>query len=130
MTDFILDAINAAGLKFEARILKPDHYACTLTSPHSVMKRNIQMKPNREPPNIGGVLYHYTLIAQNINEYDDILDWAKDVDRDPGESAALKDFKQMVEDERDLRLLLSEPVFTNLMAGLAISQAIQNAMPR
>ena len=87
------------------------------------------MKPGFEAPTLGGVLYHYALIAQNMTEYDDVLEWADDTSRDLAKPETLKEFKQMVEDETDLRKILTEKVFQELLAGLAISQAINNAMP-
>jgi len=61
---------------------------------------------------------------------DDILDWAKYEDRDPGAADARAEFQQLVDDERELRILLGEENFQNLMAALSISQAINNARPR
>lgn len=113
MTDFIADAITKAQLSFKAEEISEDYYACHLTSPHGEMKRNIRMKPGYEPHMLGGVLYHYALIVQSLNEYDDILEWAKDRDRDLNEPDTLKDYRQMVEDETDLKRVLAEKSLMN-----------------
>jgi hypothetical protein len=73
---------------------------------------------------------HYALIAHTLSEYDDMLEWADDTGRDLAKPETKKDFKQLVEDDTDLRKVLSEKVFQDLLAGLSISQAINNAMPR
>jgi hypothetical protein len=129
-TDFITETIADAQLTFEAEKISEDYYACLITSPHGKMKRNLRMKPGHEAPTLGGMLYHYALIVQSLNEYEDVLEWADDTNRDLNKPETVKEFKQMVEDETSLRLILSETIFQNLLSGLAISQAINNAMPR
>jgi hypothetical protein len=129
-TDFIDETIADAQLVFTVEKISDDYYACQITSPFGEMKRKLRMKPGYEPPTLGGMLYHYALIAQNLSEYDDMLEWADDSSRDLAEPETIKEFKQMVEDDTDLRKLLSEKIFQNLLAGLAISQAINKAMPR
>lgn len=127
--DFIAETITNAQLTFEVKEISADYYDCKISSAYGEMKRKIRMKPGFEAPTLGGVLYHYALIAQNMTEYDDVLEWADDTSRDLAKPETLKEFKQMVEDETDLRKILTEKVFQELLAGLAISQAINNAMP-
>lgn len=129
-TDFIAETIADAQLTLDVEAISEDYYACQITSPHGEMKRKIRMKPGYEAPTLDGVLYHYALIAQNLIEYDDMLEWADDTKRDVAKPEVIKEFKQMVEDETDLRKILTEKMFQELLAGLAISQAINNAMPR
>jgi len=129
-TDFIAETIADAQLTFEVEKISEGYYACQITSPLGEMKRKLRMKPGYEPPTLGGMLYHYVLIAQNISEYDDMFEWADDTNRDLTEAETIQEFKQMVEDEINLRLLLSEETFQNLLSGLAINQATNNAVPR
>jgi len=130
MNDFIVDAVEGAGLSLQTNPMKPDQYLCEMVSEHSKMVREINVKPGYGAPKIGNLVYHFALAAQNLDQYDDILDWAKGNDMDLNDPKTIPRFTQLVDDKRDLRLLLSEPVFQKMMTGLEISQAIANAVPR
>jgi len=76
------------------------------------------------------VIYCYAVIAQQAGEYDDIPEWSKDHGYDLNDPATIPKFDQLVDDERDFQLLLGPDVFEDIMTGLAISQAVENARPR
>ncbi len=133
MSDYIDIAIKTAGLELRVSKAKPDLYHCIITStanPDFNWQRGLNTKAGYGAPNIGNVLYHYALRAQEISQYDDILEWSDENGHDLNDPNTLPDFKQLVQDKTDLRLLLSEPVYQNMMAGLEISQAIACARPR
>ena len=129
MSDFIQDAITAAGVTLQRTLIQADLYDCTLTSPDHTMQRKIAMKPDHDAPTLGGLLYHYALIAQQLEEIDDVLEWADDNGHDLSDPKTLSKFQQMVTDKDDLHRLLGDPAYRDLMSGLAISQAISNARP-
>ncbi len=130
MNDFIDDAITAADVKMDVSAKGALLYACTLVSTHGKMSRDIAMKPDSPAPTLGNIVYHYALVAQEVSQYDDILEWAKDTGRDLNDPSTIPYFNQMVADKTDLRLLLSERVYVDMMAALEINQAIANARPR
>lgn len=129
MTDFIDDAVKDAGISLQVEEKGADQYACTLTSRHGKMVRDISIKPGYGAPDVGNLLYHFALSAQEVSQYDDVLEWAREEGRDLNDIETLPMFRQLVDNKRDFRLLLSEPVYQNLMAALEISQAIGNARP-
>lgn len=109
---------------------EPGLYACTITStanPDFKWQRSINTKEGYDAPALGNVIYHYALRTQEVSQYDDVLEWADDNDRDLNDMKTIPDFKQLVQDKTDLRLMLSEPVYQTMMAALEISQAIGNA---
>ncbi len=93
------------------------------------MVRDISIKPGYDAPDVGNLIYHFALSAQEVSQYDDVLEWATEEGRDLNDIETLPMFRQLVDNKRDFRLLLSEPVYQNLMAALEISQAIGNARP-
>jgi len=130
MTDFINDAIEDAGLAMHIFEAKPDVYTCTITGitdPDLKWERNITSKTGYGAPTIGNVLYHYALRAQDISQYDDVLEWSDENKRDLNDPKTISEFKQLVQDKTDLALLLGEPIYQGLLSGLEISQAINNA---
>ncbi len=130
MSDFINDTIEDAGLAMQVNDTKPDVYACTITSkinPDVEWKRNITTKPSCGAPSIGNVLYYYATRAQEVSQYDDVLGWSDENERDLNDPKTIPEFKQLVQDKTDLGLLLGEPTYQALLSGLEISQAIHNA---
>ena len=130
MSDFIKDAIDSAGLVMHVADVEPDVYACAITSsqnPDFEWKRNITTKSERGAPSLGNVLYYYATRAQEVSQYDDVLGWSDDNERDLNDSKTIPEFKQLVQDKTDLGLLLGEPTYQVLLSGLDISQAIHNA---
>jgi hypothetical protein len=130
MSDFINDAVESAGLDMQVVDIEPDVYACTITSSQRSgfeWQRNITTKAGRGAPTLGNVLYYYALRAQDVSQYDDILGWSDDNERDLNDPQTIPDFKQLVQDKTDLGLLLGEPAYQALLSGLEISQAIHNA---
>jgi len=127
MGDFIDEAIAAAEVRLDISHGANGGYSCVLTSRHGRMVRDITIKTGRDAPTVGNLIYHFALSAQEVSEYDDVLEWADDTGRDLNDNQTLPLFRQLVDNKRDFRLLLSEPVYQKLMAGLEISQAIGGA---
>ncbi|HEC00469.1 MAG TPA: hypothetical protein ENI91_02125 [Sphingomonadales bacterium] len=127
MSDFIEEAITAAAVELDISLKEDNQYACIMTSPHGKMVRDITVKPGYDAPTLGNVIYHYALVAQEVSQYDDVLEWADDTGHKLSDSKTLPKFRQMVDDKRDLRLLLSESIYQDMMGALEISQAICNA---
>jgi len=130
MADFIEEAIASAELTMEQTVSQDDQYACVLTSCHNTMKRTIIMAPGVAPPSLGKILYYYAERAQEISEFDDITEWADEMEYDLNDPKIIPDYKQLVSDSTDLRLLLGEENYQGLITALEISQAMANAMPR
>ena len=128
MADFIDDAIASAELTMEQTLKQENLYACTLTSCHNTMTRNIAMEPGTAPPSLGNIVYYYALRAQELSYYDDITEWADDLEYDLNDPKTIPDFKQLVADKTDLRRLLGEKNYQGMMAALEISQAMSSAM--
>ena len=132
MDDYINIAITEAGLEMRVSEAKPGLYRCTMTStanPDFNWQRDINTKAGHGAPNIGNVFYHYALRAQEVSQYDDVLEWSDENERDLNDPKTIPDFQQLVQDKTDLRLLLSEPVYQKMMTGLEIHQAISCARP-
>lgn len=130
MSDFIQDAIDAAELTLQTAPKAENVYTCTITSRHAVMIRTLTMKPGYDAPTLGAVLLYYSERAQQVEEIDDVLEWASGHDRDLNDPKTVPTFKQLVTDQDDLRRLLSDRPYQTLISGLEISQAISNARPR
>lgn len=116
-------------MRLERELTKPDVYCCRLVSDHGEMVRRLRMRADGDPPEVGAVVLYYAERAQLIDEYDDITEWARDFEKDLSAPGVLDEFQQLVDDRRDVELLLSLKVFNDLQAGLAISQAIGRARP-
>lgn len=130
MNDFIENAISDAGLEMQVNETEADLYMCKISNtldPDVKWQRNITMKAGYGAPTLGNVLYYYALRAQEVSQTDDVLEWARETERDLNHPKTLANYGQLVQDKTDLRLLLSEPVYQKMMAGLEISQAIGNA---
>jgi hypothetical protein len=125
--DYIHDAIMSAGLRLSVEEKGDDLYDCRISGPDHTMVRDIQMKPGFEAPKLGGLVYHYAQRAQQSQSFDDILEWADETGEDLQAPGTIEKYKQLVEDTQAFRLLLGESVFNDLMAALAIDQAISNA---
>ena len=109
---------------------KPDVYTCSITgtfNPDLEWKRDVSAKPGTGAPTLGNVLYHYALRAQEVSQFDDILEWSDENKRDLNDPKTIPEFKQLVQDKTDLGLLLGEPIYQALLSGLEISQAIHDA---
>ncbi len=133
VSDYIDIAIADAGLDMQVDEAEPGIYHCTLTSttnPDFNWQRDLNTKAGHGAPGIGNVLYHYALRAQEVSQYNDVLEWSEDNGRNLNDPQTIPEFTQLVQDKTDLRLLLSEPVYQKMMAGLEIHQAISCAMPR
>ena len=130
MVDFIAAAISEAKIEIVITEKSDNLYRCALTSVYGKMKREISMKPGYSAPSLGNILYHYAVLSQQIDRCDDILDWAKERECNLNEASTIVNFNQLLEDQKDLRILLSEPIYQKLLTGLEISQAIENAYPR
>jgi hypothetical protein len=129
MSDYIEDAITAAGVELDISVKDDGQYACVMTSSHGKMVRDITVKPGHDAPTLGNIIYHFALVAQEVSQYDDVLEWADDTGHKLSDSETLPKFRQMVDDKRDLRLLLSERAYQDMMGALEISQAICHANP-
>ncbi len=129
MSDFIDDAIQAAKVEMTASLKEDEIWTCDLKSKHGVMIRDLHIKTKFGTPKTGNIIYHFALVSQEISQYDDVLEWAKEEGHDLNDFKNLSKFKQMVEDKGNLRILLSEETYQNMMAGLEISQACANAHP-
>jgi len=129
MSDFIEEAITAAAVELDISLKEDDQYACVMTSSNGKMVRDITVKSGYDAPTLGNVIYHYALVAQEVSQYDDVLEWADDTGHKLSDSETLPKFRQMGDDKRDLRLLLSESIYQDMMGALEISQAICNAKP-
>lgn len=130
MSDFIKDAIDEAGLVMQVVEAEPDVYTCTITGsikPDLDWKRDVSTKHGYGAPTLGNVLYHYALRAQEVSQYDDVLAWSDENERNLNDPKTIPEFKQLVQDKTDLGLLLGEPIYQGLLSGLEISQAIHNA---
>lgn len=130
MTDFILDTISEAELTLDCAEAGEGAFMCTFVSRHGQMTRRITMKPGYGAPELGELLYYFAVRAQEADAAEDISDWAEINGKDLSAPNAVNDFNQLVTDQRDLELLLGRSAYDAMMAGLAISQAIENAMPR
>ncbi len=130
MADFIDDAIAAAEVTMTIKPLDGNAFKCDLTSRHHQMTRTITMAEGYDAPKLGNLIYYYATEIQLYDDCDDILEWSKDMGLDPGDSETLNRYKQLDKDNRDLRLLLSEETYQDMMAALEISQAIETAKPR
>ena len=130
MADFINDAISEAKIEIIITEKNENLYRCALTSVYGKMKREISMETGYSVPSLGNILYHYLVLAQQIDQCEDILEWAKEREYDLNEASTIVNFNQLLEDQKDLRILLSEPIYQKLITGLEISQAIGNAYPR
>ena len=130
MADFIDEAIASCELTMKQTLKQEHHYACTLKSCHSTMMRDIAMEPGHAPPSLGNILYYYAQRAQEISQYDDMLEWADEMEYDLSDPKTIPNYKQLVSDKTDLRLLLGEANYQGMMAGFEISQAMANAAPR
>ena len=128
MTDFIDDAITDAELTMEQSLKRENLHDCTLTSRHATMTRDIAVEAGSAPPSLGNIIYYYAVRAQELSYYDDITEWADDLEYDLSDPKTIPNFKQQVSDKTDLRLLLGEKNYQGMMAALEISQAMSNAM--
>lgn len=130
MADFIDDAISAAALSMSVEEKENNAYRCELKSKHHTMIRTITMAEGYGAPVLGNLLYYYATEIQHYDDCDDILEWADDMDINPGDDLSLRKWEQLGKDHKDLRLLLGEQNYQSMMAALAISQAIDSADPR
>ncbi len=130
MSDFIQDAINEAELTLTCVEAGEDVYACTLVSPRGRMQRRLTMRPEHGAPSIGEFLYYFAVVAQQADEAEDISDWAEIHGKDLSAPNVVNEFTQLVTDQRDLEIVMGTKAYDGMMAGLVISQAIGNAMPR
>lgn len=130
MSDYIDDAIAEAKIEMACTALDNNKYRCVLTSSYGEMTRDISIKEGNGAPNMGNIIYHFALNAQNIDYYDDILEWSKEECQDLNAPETIPKYKQFVANKDDLRLLLSERVYKSMMSGLEISQAIHMACPQ
>ena len=130
MSDFILDAINEAELTLDCVEAGEDVYVCTLASPRGRMKRRMTMKAGHGEPSIGEFLFYFAVIAQLADEAEDITDWAEIHGKDLSAPNVVNEFTHLVADQRDLEIVMGTHAYDGMMAGLAVSQAIGNAMPR
>jgi len=128
MADFIDDAIASAELTMDQTLKQKNLYACTLTSRHNTMTRDIAMEARFAPPSLGNIIYYYAVRAQELSYYDDITEWADDLEYDLSDPKTIPNYKQLVSDKTDIRLLLGETNYQGMMAALEISQAMSNAM--
>ncbi len=131
MSDFIDDAIENAGITLSAEKTAPGVFRCTMVSHYGEMVRDITVKEGvDETPGVANLLYHFTLQTQSVDICDDLEDWADEYSYDASNEAIKAKYEQYCRDAKDLRALLGNDAFENLMGGLAISQAIGNARPR
>ncbi len=130
MTDFIEEVISDAKLELIIFEQHENLYECTLTSVHGKMVKEMKMQPGYGAPSLGNIIYYYALRSQQIDQCDDILDWAKEREQDLNEASTIANFNQLLEDQKDFKILLSEPIYQNLLTALEISQAIENAYPQ
>ncbi len=130
MSDFIDTAIQDTGVSLHTEPTdKANCFKCIMTSAHGDMRRTMTMREGCGAPALGDLMLYYALRAQDISQYDDILEWSDENERDLNDPKTIPDFKQLVQDKTDLRLLLSEPAYQKMMAGLEIHQAISCARP-
>ena len=127
MADFIDEAMASCELTMEQTLKQENLYACSLKSCHSTMTRDIEMEAGCAPPSLGNILYYYAERAQDISYYDDILEWADEMEYDLSDPKTIPKYKQLVSDKTELRLLLGEENYQGMMAGFEISQAIAMA---
>lgn len=130
MADFIDDAIADAEVTMTVSPLEDNAYKCELTSVHGAMTRTITMAEGFDAPVLGNLIYYYATEIQLYEDCDDILEWASDMGLNPGDSETLKRYNQLSEDHRELRMLLGEENYQNMIAALEISQALGSADPR
>ncbi|MAI90301.1 hypothetical protein [Ponticaulis sp.] len=130
MIDFIEDAIRRSRLELSCEPLGEDAYMCTFVSTRGRMRRRIQMQPGHGEPTPGQLLYYYAVLAQQMDEAEDITEWAEIHGKDLSAHGTVSDFNQGVADRRDLEIVLGPDTFDALLTGLAISQAIEAARPR
>tara|TARA_R110002096_G_scaffold416576_3_gene619753 strand:+ start:200893 stop:201285 length:393 start_codon:yes stop_codon:yes gene_type:complete len=130
MADFIDDAIADAQVAMTVNALEDNTYKCDLASTHGSMTRTITMAEGYGPPKLGNLIYYYATEIQLYEDCNDILEWASDMGLNPGDSETLKRYDQLGEDHRELRMLLGEENYLNMIAALEISQALDGADPR
>lgn len=130
MADFIDVAIADAEVTMTVSPLEDNAYKCELTSVHGAMTRTITMAEGYGEPKLGNLIYYYATEIQLYEDCDDILEWASDMGLNPGDSETLKRYNQLSEDHRELRMLLGEENYQNMIAALEISQALGSADPR
>ena len=128
--DFIEQAINQADLKLTLTKIDDHHYRCELTSPLASMTREIHTNDEATTdPDLGQLLYHFTLTAQQIYCSDDFDDWVEEYEIETDKEQALADYNQLRADTAELKGLVGEEVYQELQGALAISQAMNNAWP-
>ena len=130
MADFIDVAIADAEVTITVSPLEDNAYKCELTSVHGAMTRTISMAEGYGEPKLGNLIYYYATEIQLYEDCDDILEWSSDMGLNPGDSETLKRYNQLSEDHRELRMLLGEENYQNMIAALEISQALDSADPR
>ncbi len=128
--DFVDEAVIEANVTLEAYKTAKSMYRCTLRSDHNQMVRDITVKEGVvHAPGAANLLHHFALVAQHIDDCDDLVDWAEELGHDPKDEGVKARYIQALEDAKDLRALLGGYTYGNLMGALQIHQAISNARP-
>lgn len=130
MADFINEAISNAAVTMTVTALEDNAYKCELASTHGSMTRTITMADGYGAPVIGNLIYYYATEIQLYEDCDDILEWSSDMGLNPADNETRKRYSQLGEDHRELRTLLGEDNYQNMIAALEISQALGSADPR
>ncbi len=128
--DFIEQAIQQADLKLSRTKIENHHYRCEISSPHATIVREIHTNDeSTADPELGQLLYHFVLTAQQIYCSDDFADWVEEYEIETDKEQALADYNQLCTDTTELKDLVGEEVYQELQGALAISQAMNNAWP-
>lgn len=129
MSDFVQDAINAAGVSMTSKEMPDGRFRCDLVSRHGKLQKCVDVPADAAEADLYRVMFRCAMEAQHLDECDDITDWAKDMKKDLAAPGVLAEFQRAMDERRDFEFLLSYRVFEQLMTDLAIHQAIGRAKP-
>ena len=130
MGDYIDDAVQSAALRLEIDEIGDHHFRCEILNDTASMVREIRTHDHAtEAPTLGQLLYHFSLMTQQVETCDGYEDWAEEYEVDPQDPDTRKTYDQLLEDVTDLRALLGDDGFDQLQGALAIDQAMRNADP-
>jgi len=131
LEDFIQEAIQVNNLGFACEPLESlDSVVCRLTGRGHVLERTLQLQVGFNAlPSSAQFLYHFVLRVQEVNDCEDLDDWAEDMQLDPQLQETQAQYLDLLKDRDELRALLKAGSFEALMGGLEIHQAISRARP-
>jgi len=131
MSDFIDTAIREASISLHTEPAdKANCFKCIMTSSYGTMTRTMTMREGYDAPPLGDLMLYYAETLQSVYLSEDILDWASEYEHDLTDNKTQSTFEGLVKNEADMRILLGDKIYRNMMTGLEIHQAISRARPR